>query len=96
MRDGTNRFSASCSPQHWSQENLFRWHSISLALNWRRQEVTLEFGSISIDRSKNASSRDVTCDPASVFGRRMCVEARHTVSQVRHRVSFVNTPSNNL
>lgn len=70
-------FSASCRPQHLSQENLFRWHNISLALNCRRQAVTEEFGSISIERSKNSSSREVT------------------VSQERHRVSFVKTPSNN-
>ena len=36
---------------------MFRWHSISLALNCLRHAVTLEFCSMSIDRSRNASSR---------------------------------------
>src|SRR5216684_1538122 len=58
--DMTHRFSASCSPQQLSQKNLFRWHNISLALNWRKQAVTLEFCSISIERSRNDSSREDT------------------------------------
>jgi hypothetical protein len=56
----TYRFSASCSPQQLSQKNLFRWHSISLALNWRKHAVTLEFCSMSIERSRNDSSREDT------------------------------------
>jgi hypothetical protein len=56
----TYRFSASCRPQQLSQKNLFRWHNISLALNWRKHAVTLEFCSISIERSRNDSSREDT------------------------------------
>lgn len=62
-------FSASCSPLHLSQKNLLRWHSISLALNWRRHDVTDEFGSMSIERSRNDSSRDVT------YPLRVCISA---------------------
>ena len=56
----THRFSASCRPQHESQKNLFFSHNISLALNCFKQAVTLEFCSMSIERSRNASSRDET------------------------------------
>lgn len=55
------RFSASWSPQHESQKNLFRWQSISLALNCRRHAVTDEFCSMSIERSRKDSSREDTC-----------------------------------
>lgn len=65
-REEAHLFSASCRPQHLSQENLFRWHNISLALNCRRQAVTEEFGSISIERSKNSSSREVTWSASKV------------------------------
>ena len=36
---------------------MFFWQSISLALNWRRHAVTDEFCSMSIDKSRNDSSR---------------------------------------
>lgn len=52
--------SASCKPEHTSQKYLFLWHSVSLAENWRRQDVMDEFISTSIDKSINASSRLVT------------------------------------
>ena len=58
--DKTYRFSASWSPQQLSQKNLFRWHNISLALNCRKHAVTLEFCSMSIERSRNDSSREDT------------------------------------
>lgn len=58
--DKTHRFSASCSPQQLSQKNLFRWHNISLALNCRKHAVTLEFCSMSMERSRNDSSREDT------------------------------------
>jgi hypothetical protein len=58
--DKTDRFSASCSPQQLSQKNLFRWHNISLALNCRKHAVRLEFCSMSMERSRNDSSREDT------------------------------------
>ena len=64
----THRFSASCSPQQLSQKNLFRWQSISLALNWRRHAVTDEFCSMSIERSRKDSSRAETCARARAAG----------------------------
>lgn len=71
MLSRTNLFSASCKLQHRSQEYLFLWQSISLAENCLKQAVTLVFCSISIERSKNASSLDV-----------MVSHVRHRVSLV--------------
>ena len=53
-------FSASCSPEQVSQKNLLRERSISLALNWRRHDVKEELRSMSIDKSRKSSSREVT------------------------------------
>ena len=58
--DKTHRFSASWRLQQLSQKNVFRWHNISLALNCRKHAVTLEFCSMSIERSRNDSSREDT------------------------------------
>ena len=58
--DKTHRFSASWRLQQLSQKNVFRWHNISLALNCRKHAVTLEFCSMSIERSRNESSREDT------------------------------------
>src|SRR5271155_4312041 len=65
------RFSASCKPPQISQWNLLRSHNISLALNWRKHALTLEFCSISILKSKNTSSLVV------IFS-----QVRHFVSEV--------------
>ncbi len=53
-------FSASWRPEQVSQKNLLRERSISLALNCRRHEVRDELRSMSIERSRNDSSREVT------------------------------------
>jgi hypothetical protein len=87
----TDLFSASCRPQHESQKNLFFWHNISLAENCRRQDVTDVCCSISIDRSKKSSSRDDVYESAFQLLRAGKV---FTVSQLKHRVSLVKTPSN--
>ena len=68
----THLFSASWRSQQESQKNLFFWHSISLALNCLKHAVTLEFCSISIDKSRKDSSRDETVS-----------QVRHLVSEVR-------------
>lgn len=76
-------FSASCRPQHASQKNLFLWQSISLALNCRKQAVTLEFCSISMDKSKKDSSREDTFS-----------QVRHRVSLVKlpSNIWWTNVP----
>ena len=56
----TYLFSASCSEQHLSQLYLFLLHNISEAENCFKQAVTLVFCSMSILKSKKASSREVT------------------------------------
>ena len=40
---------------------------VSEAENWRRQWVTLEFSSISIERSRKHSSREVVCSRYYLF-----------------------------
>ena len=88
--------SASCSPQQVSQENLFLPSNISLAENCLRQELTDEFCSISSDKSRNASSREVTCQRRAGSARCvLCPSKRLAVSQVKHLISFVIVPSNN-
>lgn len=54
------RFSASTSPQHSSQKNLFLAVSISDLEKCRRHAFSDVFCEISRDRSKNGSDRDVT------------------------------------
>lgn len=97
LQRATHLFSASCKPQHLSHENLFRWQSISLALNCRKHAVTDELGSISIERSRKASSREVTCTSSAESASYPNILRRGllTVSQDKQRVSFVKMPSNN-
>src|SRR5882724_4203568 len=62
MEDETDahRFSASWRLPQASQKNLFLCASISGALNWRRHAVTLEFWTMSMERSRKDSSREDT------------------------------------
>ena len=58
--------------------------------------MTLEFCSISMDRSKKDSSREETYEPIDKPQGQSFNAQQHTVSQVKHRVSLVSTPSNSL
>ena len=79
-------FSASCRSQQESQKNLFFWQSISLAENCRRQAVTLEFCSISMERSRKDSSREETYWVLSTAMRR-CVSHTHGLTRQTTRLA---------
>jgi hypothetical protein len=78
------RFSASCNELQVSQKNLFFKRRYSEFENAFKHDDIDESSSISIDKSKNASSLFV------VYFLIMYI----TLSQFKHLVSFVSNPSN--
>jgi hypothetical protein len=51
---------------------------------------------MSMDKSRKDSSREDTCEHVVSYCQKTVIIGARTVSQVKHRVSLVSIPSNNL